>query len=109
MALEFDSSILYKLDNGYYITKVTGEECSLVFKDPENAVVAILESCGGKVTRVAPYRGRILKTLEKNDIAKGHILSAEETEEEPHESTLSEAEKILAETDLNTLSPMQAL
>ena len=51
----------------------------------------------------------ILKTLEKNDIAKGHILSAEETEEEPHERTLSEAEKILAETDLNTLSPMQAL
>ena len=50
----------------------------------------------------------ILKTLEKNDIAKGHILSAEETEE-PHERTLSEAEKILAETDLNTLSPMQAL
>ena len=36
-------------------------------------------------------------------------MSAEETEEEPHERTLSEAEKILAETDLNTLSPMQAL
>ncbi len=51
----------------------------------------------------------ILKTLEKNDIAKGHILSAEEVEEAPHERTLSEAEKILAETDLNTLSPMQAL
>ncbi|MFR3313138.1 MAG: hypothetical protein ACLTT2_02730 [Alphaproteobacteria bacterium] len=70
MALEFDSSILYKLDNGYYITKVTGEECSLVFKDPENAVVAILESCGGKVTRVAQYRGRILKTLEKHILHK---------------------------------------
>lgn len=51
----------------------------------------------------------ILKTLEKNDIAKGHILSAEEAEEVSHERIFSEAEKILAETDLNTLSPMQAL
>ncbi len=51
----------------------------------------------------------ILKTLEKNDIAKGHILSAEEAEESPHERIFSEAEKILAETDLDTLSPMQAL
>ena len=51
----------------------------------------------------------ILKTLEKNDIAKGRILSGEENETEEEKRTLSEAEKILSETDLDTLSPMQAL
>lgn len=54
----------------------------------------------------------ILKTLEKNDIAKKRILSADEeetAEEESETRTLSEAEKILSETDVNTLSPMQAL
>ena len=51
----------------------------------------------------------ILKTLEKNDIAKGRILSGAENETEEEKRTLSEAEKILSETDLDTLSPMQAL
>lgn len=54
----------------------------------------------------------ILKTLEKNDIAKKRILSADEEEtgeEESEARALSEVEKILSETDVNTLSPMQAL
>lgn len=54
----------------------------------------------------------ILKTLEKNDIVRAGVLSegesgAEETEEK--KTSLSEVEKILSETDVNTLSPMQAL
>lgn len=50
----------------------------------------------------------ILKTLEKNDIARGKIqieTSVEEVEQRP----LTEAEQILVDTDINTLSPMQAL
>ena len=48
----------------------------------------------------------ILKTLEKNAIEKG-TLKAPVAEEE--EVRLSEVERILADTDVNTLSPMQAL
>ncbi len=50
----------------------------------------------------------ILKSLEKNDIARGTLpLAVEETQEEAR--TLTEVEQILADTDINTLSPMQAL
>ncbi len=63
----------------------------------------------------------ILKVLEKNDVAKKSTISLSEiaaaetsdrkiTAEEPiEERKLSEVEEILSETDVNTLSPMQAL
>ena len=63
----------------------------------------------------------ILKVLEKNDVAKKSAISLSEiaaaetsdrkiTAEEPIEDRkLSEVEEILSETDVNTLSPMQAL
>ena len=50
----------------------------------------------------------ILKALEKNDIARGK-LQVEFAEEEKEERELTEVERILSETDINTLSPMQAL
>lgn len=50
----------------------------------------------------------ILKMLEKSDIAKGKIR-VEEAEEEPAARELTKVERILADTDVNTLSPMQAL
>ncbi len=49
----------------------------------------------------------ILKTLEKNDIARGKI-QIDTFEEEKEERQLTEVEKIIAEVDINTLSPMQA-
>ena len=50
----------------------------------------------------------ILRALEKNDIAKGKLaLNETETVEEKRE--LSPVEQILQATDVNTLSPMQAL
>jgi DNA mismatch repair protein MutS len=49
----------------------------------------------------------ILKSLEKNDIARGK-LQFEVAEDEPEEKQLSEVERIIAEVDINTLSPMQA-
>ena len=63
----------------------------------------------------------ILKVLEKNDVAKKSAISLSEiaaaetsdrkiTAEEPiEERKLSEVEEILSQTDVNTLSPMQAL
>jgi len=50
----------------------------------------------------------ILKTLEKNDIARGKIQITEVEEEEEQVRQLSEVEKIISEIDINTLSPMQA-
>ncbi len=50
----------------------------------------------------------ILKTLEKNDIARGKIQIAEIEDEEEQVRQLSEVEKIISEIDINTLSPMQA-
>ena len=51
----------------------------------------------------------ILKALEKNDIARGKMQIEFAEEEEKAERELTEVERILAETDINTLSPMQAL
>ena len=49
----------------------------------------------------------ILKALEKNDIARGKI-QIDTFEEEKEERQLTQVEKIIAEVDINTLSPMQA-
>lgn len=53
---------------------------------------------------------QILKTLEKNDINRDALAEAPEEEIEAEEFyVLSEVEKIIRDTDVNTLSPMQAL
>ena len=51
----------------------------------------------------------ILKALEKNDIARGKVQIDNSLAEEKEERTFTEVEKLLLETDINTLSPMQAL
>ena len=51
----------------------------------------------------------ILKALEKNDIARGKIQMDAVGVEEKEERQFTEVEKLLMETDINTLSPMQAL
>ena len=48
----------------------------------------------------------VLKKLEKNDITKTMIPDTIESEETER---LSEVEEIIAETDLNSVTPMQAL
>ena len=67
-------------------------------------------SLAGVPKEVTQRAKGILRTLEKNDIAKKGMSvkdAGEETEEQKR--PLSEAEKILLKTDVNTLSPMQAL
>ena len=63
-------------------------------------------SLAGVPKTVTTRATQILKALEKSDIAKGKIRIEEEVIEE---KPLTEVERILADTDLNTLSPMQAL
>jgi DNA mismatch repair protein MutS len=50
----------------------------------------------------------ILKALEKNDLMAGKKPLVIEEEEKP-QRVYTEVEKMLMETDINTLSPMQAL
>jgi DNA mismatch repair protein MutS len=64
-------------------------------------------SLAGIPKEVTSRAKQILKSLEKNDINRGNISEVEEETEEVKE--LSEAEKILRDTDVNTLSPVQAL
>ncbi len=66
-------------------------------------------SLAGVPKEVTARAKNILKALEKNDIAKGKVSLAEiEIVEEKQEKVLTEVEKILKDTDINTLSPMQA-
>jgi DNA mismatch repair protein MutS len=51
----------------------------------------------------------ILKALEKNDLLGGKREFAVENEQEEPLAALSEVEEIISETDVNTLSPLQAL
>ena len=65
-------------------------------------------SLAGVPKEVTSRAKLILKALEKNDLMSGKkkIIIEEEPEQE---RTLTEVEQILMQTDVNTLSPMQAL
>ncbi len=68
-------------------------------------------SLAGVPKEVTARAKEILKTLEKADVTRNFLFgnNAFEAEEEEKEEALSEVEKILRDTDINTLSPMQAL
>lgn len=51
----------------------------------------------------------VLKGLEKNDLTKTMLTRSEEQFEEEEVSSISEVEEIISETDVNCLTPMQAL
>ncbi len=67
-------------------------------------------SLAGVPSEVTTRAKGILKALEKNDLLAGKKrFEIEEVEEEKPVKVLSETEKIILETDVNTLSPLQAL
>lgn len=67
-------------------------------------------SLAGVPKEVTARAKGILRSLEKNDIARGKVqLELSGIEEEKTERELTEVERLLADTDINTLSPMQAL
>ncbi len=65
-------------------------------------------SLAGVPQNITVRAKQILKGLEKNDITKT-MICAEEYAEAEEEIQLSEVEEILAETDVNSITPMQAL
>ncbi len=66
-------------------------------------------SLAGVPKEVTARAKGILKALEKSDIAKGKIDFMQTEEEAEEARPLSEVEQLLADIDVNTLSPMQAL
>ena len=67
-------------------------------------------SLAGVPKEITTRAKAILKALEKKDIAKGKGIEISELEEEREETRpLTPIEEIILETDVNTLSPMQAL
>ncbi len=64
-------------------------------------------SLAGVPKEVTARAKGILKALEKSDIARGK-MQLEFAEEEETERIYTEVERILKDTDINTLSPMQA-
>ena len=67
-------------------------------------------SLAGVPKEVTTRAKGILRSLEKNDIARGKVqIELSGIEEETSERELTEIEQLLADIDINTLSPMQAL
>ena len=66
-------------------------------------------SLAGVPKEITQRAKAILRALEKNDIARGKIQIDFPEAEEEREREFTEVERILRDTDINTLSPMQAL
>ncbi len=66
-------------------------------------------SLAGVPKEVTTRAKAILKSLEKQDIGREQLQLDFSEEVETEEKTLTEVEQILADTDVNTLSPIQAL
>ena len=66
-------------------------------------------SLAGVPAEVTTRAKKILKTLEKADVARGKLAPKENVEEEEELRRESEVERILRVTDVDTLSPMKAL
>ena len=66
-------------------------------------------SLAGVPKEVTDRAKKILKALEKNDLVMGKKKLTEFEEEETPKRPLCEVEEILLDTDINTLSPIQAL
>lgn len=66
-------------------------------------------SLAGVPKTVTDRAKSILKKLEKNDLAKRPVSVDTEPEEEKSVSEQSEVEKIIAEADINSMTPMDAL
>ena len=65
-------------------------------------------SIAGIPANVTQRAKQILKGLEKNDVTKT-MIGERPVEYEEEEIKLSEVEEILLETDVNSITPMQAL
>lgn len=74
MPAKVSHALFYKLEDGYKMTKLEGAECSLIFRNGENEVVAVLNGCDQKITLISPYHEREL-TLSEKDIIRRFVLT----------------------------------
>ena len=65
-------------------------------------------SLAGVPSNITARAKQILKGLEKNDITKT-MITEKDFDEEEEVVTLSEVEEIISQTDVNSMTPMQAL
>ncbi len=61
---------LFILKDGYQIARILNENCMLLFKDAKNKIIAAIESCGSKITRITPRKKRRLSKKEKGILHK---------------------------------------
>lgn len=66
MTAENNITTFYKLEDGYTVTKLDARDCTLIFRDKNHDVAAILDGCRKNLTHINPYKGRHLNAREKN-------------------------------------------
>lgn len=69
-----DSSVSYQLEHGYKMTKITGSECILLLRDKKDNVVAIVDACFNKISKIRGYKNAPITTIIK-EVLRGFIKS----------------------------------
>lgn len=59
------NTTFFKLRGGYTLTRLNSSECTLIFRNPENNVLATMSGCGDKINAVNLYRDNELSPMEK--------------------------------------------
>lgn len=50
------SRVIHRLDKGYKITKISGNDCKMMLRDKYSTPLAVIELCGDKVSNVRGYK-----------------------------------------------------
>ncbi len=66
MAANNDIATFCKLEDGYTVTRLDARDCTLIFRDKNHDIVAVMDGCRKSLTHVNPYKGRRLNGREKN-------------------------------------------
>ncbi len=64
MPEQINQQTFYKLGGGYSLTRLNSAECSLMFRNSDRQLLAVLSGCGNKITAIAPYRDYQLSAAE---------------------------------------------
>ncbi len=51
-----NSRVVHRLDKGYKITKINGNDCKIMLRDKYSTPLAVIELCGDKVSNVRGYK-----------------------------------------------------
>lgn len=76
MTADNNITTFYKLEDGYTVTRLDARDCTLIFRDGNHDIVAIMDGCRKSLTHINPYKERRLNSREKNILFR-FIRSAE--------------------------------